>query len=88
MKTQIELLTEVENILLKLLAQYQSGQYILLIRAITNVRILKALNNPTTGTMSLGWECGICKSSNLESDLICGFCESPRLQAYWTTNKE
>jgi hypothetical protein len=78
MKTQVDLLTETEEILLKLLAQYKSGQYVPLIKAITNVRILKALGNPTTGAVDLGWECGICKSSNLESDLLCGFCDSPR----------
>ena len=33
---------------------------------------------PTTGAVDLGWECGICKSSNLESDLLCGFCDTPR----------
>jgi hypothetical protein len=33
---------------------------------------------PTTGAVDLGWTCGICHSSNLQSDLLCGFCNSPR----------
>jgi hypothetical protein len=24
------------------------------------------------------WECRICHSSNLQSDLTCGFCDNPR----------
>jgi hypothetical protein len=39
---------------------------------------LVQLFRPTTGAVDLGWTCGICKSSNLESDLLCGFCDSPR----------
>jgi hypothetical protein len=41
MKTQIDLLEETEQILLELLAQYKSGQYGPLTRAIACVRILK-----------------------------------------------
>ncbi len=41
MKTQIDLLEETEQILLKLLAQYKSGQYVPLTRAIACVRLLK-----------------------------------------------
>lgn len=79
METQIDLLEETEQILLNLLAQYKSGQYVPLARAIACVRILKRLlGNATTDAMDLGWECSICKSSNLQSDLVCVFCDSPR----------
>ena len=54
MKTRVDLLIEMENILLKLLAQYQSNQYVLLTQAIGNVRILKALGNPTMEAVGLG----------------------------------
>jgi len=79
METQIDLLEETEQILLELLAQYKSNQYVPLTRAIACVRILKrSLGNATTGAADLGWECGICKSSNLQSDLVCVFCDTPR----------
>jgi hypothetical protein len=47
MKTHIDLLNETEEILLKLLVQYQPGQYTSLTKAIINVRILKIFCNPT-----------------------------------------
>lgn len=26
----------------------------------------------------LGWTCEVCQSTNLESDLECGYCDTPR----------
>lgn len=40
--------------------------------------LVSVKRRPTTGAVDLGWECDACKSSNLESDLLCGFCDSPR----------
>lgn len=41
-------------------------------------KIVQQRRKLTKRAVDLGWECGICKSSNLESDLLCGFCDSPR----------
>lgn len=35
-------------------------------------------HSPRKRAVDLGWTCGICESANLESDLVCGFCDTPR----------
>jgi hypothetical protein len=40
--------------------------------------VLVQLSHQKSGVVDSGWECGICHSSNLQSDLTCGFCNSPK----------
>ena len=32
----------------------------------------------TKRAVDLGWTCAKCGCSNIESDLLCGFCDTPR----------
>lgn len=32
----------------------------------------------TMRAADLGWKCAVCESTNLASDLECGYCETPR----------
>jgi rubrerythrin len=32
----------------------------------------------TLRAVDLGWACAQCGCSNIESDLLCGFCDTPR----------
>ena len=36
------------------------------------------LRRPTKRAVDLGWTCGKCGCSNAKSDLLCGFCDTPR----------
>lgn len=36
------------------------------------------VHSPTKRAVDLGWTCAKCGCSNIESDLLCGFCDTPR----------
>lgn len=38
----------------------------------------KVKRRPTKRAADLGWTCEVCQSTNLESDLECGYCDTPR----------
>ena len=52
------------------LAEPREGWYLNLVQPSTS--------RPTKRAVDLGWVCAKCGCSNIESDLLCGFCNTPR----------
>jgi hypothetical protein len=47
-------------------------------RAVLNSIIEDMQQRLTKRAVDLGWTCAKCSCSNIESDLLCGFCDTPR----------